>query len=91
MSDQTLNIKPLKASEDADKSKYLGRTIEHIDVTKNSGIVPVVEGETAGEVARLLVRQAERLLEMALRLQAEVAEASVTTGPGGPARQNRSR
>jgi len=59
-----------------------------------SSIVPVVEGETAGEVARLLVRQAERLLEMALRLQAEVAEvaeALVTAGPGGPADQKGSR
>ena len=43
MSDQTLNTKPLKASEDADKGKYLGRTIEHLDVTKYPGIVPVVE------------------------------------------------
>src|SRR3954471_20235954 len=38
-----LNTKPLKANESADKSKYLGKTIEHIDVTKNPGIVPVVE------------------------------------------------
>src|SRR5437763_11223437 len=43
MSKDTLNTKPLKANEEADKSKYLGRTIEHIDVTKNPGIVPVVE------------------------------------------------
>jgi deoxyhypusine synthase len=43
MSKDTLNTKPLKANDDADKSKYLGRTIEHIDVTKNPGIVPVVE------------------------------------------------
>ena len=43
MADQTLNTKPLKANENADKSKYLGKTIEHIDVTKNPGIVPVVE------------------------------------------------
>ena len=41
--DQTLNTKPLKANENADKGKYLGKTIEHIDVTKNPGIVPVVE------------------------------------------------
>jgi deoxyhypusine synthase len=39
----TLNTKPLKANEDADKGKYLGRTIEHIDILKNPGIVPVVE------------------------------------------------
>src|SRR4051812_17509629 len=38
-----LNTKPLKATQDADKSKYLGKTIEHIDITKNPGIVPVVE------------------------------------------------
>src|SRR5437016_5664052 len=43
MSKDTLNTKPLKASEEADKGKYLGRTIEHIDVTRNPGIVPVVE------------------------------------------------
>src|SRR5947209_15544070 len=43
MSKDTLNTKPLKANEEADKGKYLGRTIEHIDVTKNPGIVPVVE------------------------------------------------
>ena len=41
--DKTLNTKPLKANENADKAKHLGRTIEHIDVTKNPGIVPVVE------------------------------------------------
>ncbi len=41
--DQTLNTKPLKANENADKGKFLGETIEHIDVTKNPGIVPVVE------------------------------------------------
>src|SRR6476661_2921562 len=43
MTDNTLNTKPLKANEDADKSKYLGKTIEHIDILKNPGIVPVVE------------------------------------------------
>ena len=43
MADNTLNTKPLKANESADKSKYLGKTIEHIDIVKNPGIVPVVE------------------------------------------------
>src|SRR2546421_4652710 len=43
MTDNTLNTKPLKASQDADKGKYLGKTIEHIDIIKNPGIVPVVE------------------------------------------------
>lgn len=38
-----LNTKPLKANDNADKSKYLGKTVEHIDVTKMPGIVPVVE------------------------------------------------
>ncbi|HEY7120885.1 MAG TPA: deoxyhypusine synthase [Tepidisphaeraceae bacterium] len=38
-----LNTTPLKANQHADKSKYLGRTIEHIDVTKTPGVVPVVE------------------------------------------------
>jgi deoxyhypusine synthase len=42
--DTTLNTKPLKATADAaDKSKYFGKTIEHIDITRNPGIVPVVE------------------------------------------------
>src|SRR3954469_25429682 len=42
--DQTLNTTPMKAKHDAEtKKKFLGRTIEHIDVTKNPGIVPVVE------------------------------------------------
>ncbi|HSI32658.1 MAG TPA: deoxyhypusine synthase [Tepidisphaeraceae bacterium] len=38
-----LNTTPLKAKENADKSKYFGKTIEHIDVTKNPGIVNVVD------------------------------------------------
>src|SRR5678816_2668876 len=42
--DQTLNTTPMKAKHDAAaKKKFLGKTIEHIDVTKNPGIVPVVE------------------------------------------------
>ena len=39
----TLNIKPLKATDTADKQKFLGRTIEHVDVTKMPGIVQTVE------------------------------------------------
>jgi deoxyhypusine synthase len=38
-----LNVKPLKANENADKSKYFNKTIEHIDVTKNAAIVPLVD------------------------------------------------
>lgn len=39
-----MNIKPLKATADeAARNKYFNKTIEHIDVTKNPGIVPVVE------------------------------------------------
>jgi deoxyhypusine synthase len=38
-----LNTTPLKAKENADKSKYFNKTIEHIDVTKNPGIVPLVD------------------------------------------------
>lgn len=41
--ESTLNTKPLKANESADKSKFFGKTIEHIDITKNPGILPVVE------------------------------------------------
>src|SRR6476661_6427166 len=33
----------LKAKENADKSKYFDKTIQHFDVTKNPGIVGVVE------------------------------------------------
>src|SRR5215207_2627269 len=45
MSDnQSLNTKPLKATEDAEaKKKFLGRTIQHFDMTKNPGIVSIVE------------------------------------------------
>ncbi len=38
-----LNTTPLKATQTADKRKFLNETIEHIDVTKNPGIVGVVE------------------------------------------------
>ena len=48
--DQTLNTKPLKANENADKSKYLGKTIEHIDVTRTPQIVQVVEAMGARRV-----------------------------------------
>src|SRR5215204_3828830 len=42
--DQTLNTTPLKAKHDAAaKKKFLGKTIEHIDITKNPGIVPIVD------------------------------------------------
>src|SRR5215204_3370610 len=42
--DQSLNTKPLKATEDAEaKKKFLGRTIQHFDMTKNPGIVSIVE------------------------------------------------
>ncbi len=43
MADNTLNVKPLKAGDNADKSKFFGKTIEHFDVTKNPGIVGVVD------------------------------------------------
>jgi deoxyhypusine synthase len=38
-----LNTTPMKAKENADKSKYFQKTIEHFDVTKNPGIVGVVD------------------------------------------------
>ena len=42
--DQTLNTTPLKAKHDAEaKKKFLGKTVEHIDVTKTPQIVQVVE------------------------------------------------
>src|SRR5688572_13494119 len=40
----SLNTKPLKATHSSDeKRKFLGKTIQHIDVTKQPGIVPLVE------------------------------------------------
>src|SRR3954469_7571919 len=40
----TVNTKPLKATDAAeDKGKYFAITIEHIDVTKNDSIVPLVQ------------------------------------------------
>ncbi|CAN5427014.1 deoxyhypusine synthase [soil metagenome] len=43
MANESLNTKPLKATSTADKKNFLGQTIEHIDITKMPGIVPVVE------------------------------------------------
>jgi hypothetical protein len=40
---QTLNTTPMKAKHDAEaKRKFLGKTVEHIDVTKTPQIVQVV-------------------------------------------------
>ena len=42
--DHTLNVKPLKQTHSGqDKRKFLGDTIQHIDVTTMPGIVPLVE------------------------------------------------
>jgi deoxyhypusine synthase len=41
--EQTLNTTPMKAKADADKGKFFDKTIEHIDITKNPGILPVVD------------------------------------------------
>jgi deoxyhypusine synthase len=39
-----LNVKPLKATHAAEKEKFLkGGVVKHIDVTKNPGIVPIVD------------------------------------------------
>ena len=38
-----LNTTPMKAKDNADKSKYFQKTVEHFDVTKNPGIVGVVD------------------------------------------------
>src|SRR5689334_2005739 len=43
MANESLNTTPLKATQAANKKKFLAQTIEHIDVTKMPGIVPVVE------------------------------------------------
>ncbi len=39
----TLNTTPMKATSSANKGKYFKQTVEHIDVTKMPGIVPLVE------------------------------------------------
>jgi deoxyhypusine synthase len=39
----TLNTTPMKATAAKDKGKYFKQTIEHIDITKMPGIVPLVE------------------------------------------------
>src|SRR5688572_32283365 len=40
----TVNVTPMKAKHTADKQKFLQLgAIQHIDVTTNAGIVPVVE------------------------------------------------
>lgn len=44
MANDSLNTKPLKASSTSDKSEYLKATIEHFDITKNPGIVQIVDG-----------------------------------------------
>lgn len=43
MNDSTFNATPLKAKHAAEKQKFLGRTIQHIDITAMPGIVPLVE------------------------------------------------
>src|SRR5436190_23908560 len=46
MANDSMNLKPLKASQAgaATKQDFLAHgTIEHIDITSNAGIVPVVE------------------------------------------------
>ena len=37
------NATPLKAKHAAEKAKYLGKTVQHIDITKNPGIVGIVD------------------------------------------------
>src|SRR5437763_12001160 len=39
----SLNTTPLKATQAANKKKFLNKTIEHIDVTRMPGIVPIVD------------------------------------------------
>lgn len=41
--DTSFNAVPLKATHAAEKAKYLGKTVQHIDITKNPGIVGLVE------------------------------------------------
>jgi deoxyhypusine synthase len=41
--ESSFNATPLKAKHAAEKAKYLEKTIQHIDITKNPGIVPHVD------------------------------------------------
>src|SRR5678815_5726464 len=43
MANESLNTKPLKATSTDKKRDFLGKTIEHIDITKLQGIVPLVD------------------------------------------------
>lgn len=42
-SNDSLNVTPLKATQTANKKKFLGATVEHIDVTKMPGLADTVE------------------------------------------------
>lgn len=41
--ESSFNATPLKAKHAAEKAKYLDKTIQHIDITKNPGIVQLVD------------------------------------------------
>ncbi len=41
--ESSFNATPLKAKHAAEKAKYLDKVIQHIDITKNTGIVPLVD------------------------------------------------
>lgn len=43
MSSESLNTTPLKATQTANKKKFLGSTVEHIDITKTPELASVVE------------------------------------------------
>jgi deoxyhypusine synthase len=43
MSSESLNTTPLKASQTANKAKFLGKTVEHIDFTATPQIVQIVD------------------------------------------------
>lgn len=59
-SEQKLNTTPMKASKTADKQKFLAETIEHIDITKHSGVVALVdEMKNMAYSSRDLYRAAE--------------------------------
>ena len=68
MSDSpTLNTKPLKASHAAEKRKFLSETIRHIDITKQPGILPLVESMAHMAYSSRDLNRAAQIYERMLR------------------------
>jgi deoxyhypusine synthase len=63
----SLNTKPLKAAHAAEKSKFLNETIRHIDITKQAGIVPLVEAMAHMAYSSRDLNRAAQIYERMLR------------------------